>query len=241
MRPRIPLSLAIPVLLAPSPIERTLTAHPHPPAEHAPSPGLHALGLAKGRDALLYIPRSYDPQHPAPLAVMLHGAGGNAEGALLPFRDLADEAGVILLAPESRGKTWDIIEGGLGPDVAFLDRALAHVFDRLAVDRDRVIIEGFSDGASYALTIGLSNGDLFRRIVAFSPGFSAPPRYAGTPRVFVTHGERDPVLPIDRCSRRLVPALKKRGYDVRYIEFPDGHRVPGELAREALDWSLAPE
>jgi phospholipase/carboxylesterase len=37
---------------------------------------------------------------------------------------LADEAGVILLAPESRGRTWDVLVGGYGPDVEFIGRAL---------------------------------------------------------------------------------------------------------------------
>ena len=37
------------------------------------------------------------------MAVMLRGAGGDAEGRLAPFRDLADGAGLVLLAPESRG------------------------------------------------------------------------------------------------------------------------------------------
>ncbi|HEX2574378.1 MAG TPA: phospholipase [Polyangia bacterium] len=184
------------------------------------------------------MPRSYRPDHPAPLAVMLHGAGGNAMGALGPWMALAEEAGVILLAPESRGATWDVILGRMGPDVAFLDRALEYVFDRFMVDPARIVVEGFSDGASYALTVGLAHGALFRQIVAFSPGFSVPPRRVGSPRIFVTHGVRDPVLPIKACSRVIVPRLEGQGYEVRYVEFPDGHTVPRELAREALEWAL---
>jgi phospholipase/carboxylesterase len=58
--------------------------------------------------------------------------------------------------------------------------------------------------------------------------------------VFVTHGVADRVLPIDRCSRRLVPALRQAGYEVRYREFAGGHVVPPELAAEAADWLVGP-
>src|SRR5436190_993778 len=80
---------------------------------------------------------------------------------------------------------------GFGEDVAFLNRALESVFARLAVDPARVAIGGFSDGATYALSLGLANGDLFPRVVAFSPGFiiSAPPH--GRPRFFLSHGISD--------------------------------------------------
>jgi predicted esterase len=64
----------------------------------------------------------------------------------------------------------------------------------------------------------------------------APPRTEGAPRVFVSHGVRDEVLPIARTSRRVVPTLERAGYEVVYREFPDGHVVPPELAREAVGW-----
>ena len=75
--------------------------------------------------------------------------------------------------------------------------------------------------------------------MAFSPGFVAqagPP--AGTPRVFVSHGRDDAVLPIARTSRRLVPALRAAGYSVRYEEFDGGHTVPASVADDATEWLL---
>jgi phospholipase/carboxylesterase len=44
------------------------------------------------------------------------------------------------------------------------------------------------------------------------------------------------VLPIDRCSRRLVPLLRDGGYDVTYLEFAGGHTVPDAVARRAAAW-----
>jgi len=186
------------------------------------------------------MPAGYRADKPAPLVVTLHGAGGHAGHGLGILRHLADESGLILLAPASRASSWDIIsDDSFGPDVAFIDRALAYTFARCAVDPARVAVGGFSDGASYALSIGVSNGDLFRHILAFSPGYMAPGGLEGRPRVFVSHGTGDQVLPIERCSRRVVPALRRAGYDVRYREFDGPHTVPAEMSRDALAWFLS--
>ena len=169
---------------------------------------------------------------------MLHGAGGVATHGLNPLLHLAEEAGLLLLAPESRRQTWDVILGGYGPDVAFLDRALGRVFARYAVDPARLAVGGFSDGASYALSLGLTNGGLFTHVLAFSPGFMAPGEQEGAPRIYISHGVRDAVLPIDACSRRIVPRLRRAGYAVEYREFDGPHTVPPEFAREAAGWFL---
>jgi predicted esterase len=212
-----------------------LTARPGTPTLEA-TPGLQALGLARGRDALLYVPAGHRADRPAPLAVMLHGAGGTAEHGMSLVRGLADEAGLVVLAPPSRQQTWDVISGGFGADVAFVDAALAATFARCAVDPARVAVGGFSDGASYALSLGLTNGDLFTQVIAFAPGFMAPADQVGEPRCYVSHGTRDAVLPIEQCSRRLVAVLQRAGYDVRYREFDGPHTVPADVAREAVDW-----
>jgi phospholipase/carboxylesterase len=212
-----------------------LAARPRPATESGPL-GLQPLGLDDRRDGLIYVPVGYQADRPAPLVVMLHGAGGSAQGGLRPLQDRADEAGSILLAVDSRQRSWDVIVGGYGPDVAFIDRALTRTFARYAVDAARIAVEGFSDGASYALSIGITNGDLFTHVMAFSPGFCWPGDEQGSPRLFVSHGTGDEVLPIDACSRRIVPRLERAGYDVRYHEFDGGHTVPPEIAGEAVAW-----
>ena len=214
-----------------------LLARPAAPAGAAPL-GLQPLGLDGDRDGLIYVPAGYQAGSPAPLALMLHGAGGHVQHSLALLRDLADAAGLILLAPQSRRRTWDIIIGAYGPDVAFIDQALAQTFGRYAVDPAHIAIGGFSDGASYALSVGITNGDLFTHVIAFSPGFLAPFGQAGSPRLFISHGMHDSILPIERCSRRIVPQLQRAGYDVRYREFDGPHTVPPEIAREAVEWFI---
>jgi phospholipase/carboxylesterase len=213
----------------------TRPVRPQAREEQAPR-GLQPLGLNVGRDGLLYVPAGHRSDFPAPLALLLHGAGGNAQQGVDLLRPLADAAGLIVLAPQSRRQTWDVLVREYGPDVEFIDRALARTFARYAVDPARVAVGGFSDGASYALSLGIINGDLFTHVMAFSPGFMAPTRYEGAPRVFISHGRHDTVLPIDACSRRIVPQLEQAGYDLVYREFDGGHTVPGEIAREALEW-----
>ena len=199
-------------------------------------PGTQPLDLGVERPPLLHVPPGLAAGGAAPLVVALHGAGGTAEAGLGLLGGLADERGLVVLAPASRGSTWDAVTGRHGEDAALVDRALVEVFGTVPVDPQRVAVAGFSDGASYALGLGLANGDLFGRVVAFSPGFVPAGLRQGRPAVFVSHGDADDVLPVERTSRRIVPDLRDDGYDVTYREFPGGHTVPPEVARGAVQW-----
>jgi phospholipase/carboxylesterase len=197
------------------------------------------LGLGRdGRDGLIQIP-SVPVAGKAPLLVFLHGATQKGAGMLRRIGPAADAAGIAVLAPDSRGTTWDAIRGGFGDDVAFLNRSLDYVFEHLAVDPARVTIGGFSDGASYAISLGLGNGDLFPRVAAFSPGFVISAPVHGHPRFFVSHGKSDQILPIDECSRVIVPRLRSMGYVVTFREFDGRHEMPPDVAAEAMRWIAA--
>lgn len=205
--------------------------------------GLHSLALGKERHVLIYVPANYDGVHPAPLALMLHGAGSSAERGIDYLQSLADEFSLFLVAPKSRDVTWDVIMGSYGADVEFIDAVLGHVFEHYSVDASHLALGGFSDGASYALSLGITNGDLFTHLLAFSPGFMVPTAQHGgpqSPRVFISHGTDDRVLPIEICSRKIVPQLQKADYDVTYCEFDGPHTLPTEIAHNALSWFLTP-
>jgi phospholipase/carboxylesterase len=198
--------------------------------------GMGPLGLDRERDAILKIPAKTGAA-PLPLLVMLHGAGQSADWMLERIDTDADDAGVAVLAPNSRESTWDALHDGFGPDVAFVNRALERVFDTVDIDPTRITVGGFSDGATYAISLGLINGDLFSRVLAFSPGFVIDGTAQGTPQFFISHGTADRILPIDRCSRRIVRDLRERRYDVTFKEFDGGHQIPADIAREGLRWA----
>jgi phospholipase/carboxylesterase len=213
-----------------------LSARPRPGVTTSLKSG--ALGLDSDRDGVIQMP-SAPPPGPLPLLVFLHGATQRGAGMLRRIGPAADQAGVIVVAPDSRDTTWDAIRGGFAADVQFLDRALTQVFARVAVDPARVAIGGFSDGASYALSLGLANGDLFPRVIACSPGFVISATPHGHATFFVSHGTSDQILPIDQCSRAIVPRLKAMGYDVTYREFDGRHELPPDIAGEAMRWLTA--
>lgn len=223
----------------PSPDAGRITARPQSsPSEPPLPPGESPLGLNPGgRDGLIYVPKQ-GRRARFPLLLLLHGATGSASritsrtGAF----DLAEEFGVVVLAPDSREVTWDIAVGSPGPDLAFIDRALHHACARVPVDSRRFGVGGFSDGASYALSLGLTNGDVFSHVIAFSPGFIKARRAIGHPMIFVSHGTEDEILPADDTSRKFVPDLENAGYAIRYREFKGGHTVPPDVARDAFKW-----
>ena len=198
--------------------------------------GTAPLGLGSQRDAILQMP-SKAVAGPVPLMVLLHGAGGNGERMLRRLGAAGDAAGVALLAPDSRASTWDGIRGDPDEDAVFLNRALERVFQTVDVNPARLSVGGFSDGASYAVTLGLINGDLFTRIAAFSPGFYVDHTPYGKPKVFVSHGTNDSILPINRCGRVVVQRLRSRGYDVIFREFNGDHEIPDTIAAEGMGWA----
>src|SRR5690349_16615596 len=92
-----------------------------PAARSAPATltaGAHPLGLGGDRDGLVYVPGGTLPPR-LPLVVLLHGAGSDSSRLLPRFRSALDATGVAALIPDSRGTTWDAIQGGFGRDVAF--------------------------------------------------------------------------------------------------------------------------
>jgi phospholipase/carboxylesterase len=202
--------------------------------------GENALKLGSDRDGILYIPRGYKEGVPMPLALMLHGAGSTGRNVSYAF-EIADNLGAIILAPDSRDEaSWDMLVGGFGPDIEFIGAALKDTYARCSVDRKRMAIAGHSDGASYALSLGIGTGETFGRIMAFSPGVMQPIEVHGKPRIFISHGISDQVMPIDVTSRQFVPRLKKLGYDVTYREYEGRHGVPPAVVREGFEWFVGP-
>ena len=99
---------------------------------------------------------------------------------------------------------------------------------------------GFSDGASYALSVGMAYPDLFRSIVAFSPGYAFSPKRLDTDqRIFIAHGRRDRVLPANN-ARQIVKGLESAGFDPDVHWFNGAHEIDPQLKQAGIDFALRP-
>jgi predicted esterase len=213
-----------------------IKARPHKPRELSGATGTIPL-LNGAEHAFVVVPPDYSPDHPAPLVVALHGAGQRASEPQRQLGDAMREAGILLLCVDSSDMTWDAIRGTYGDDVAMIDRAMSLVFDKYSVDPKRVVLAGFSDGASYTLGLGLLNSKLFTKLVAFSPGFITRTRADGAqPPVFISHGRQDRILPFDNDRDSIVPDMQRYGCKVEFHAFEGGHQVPPDIARLAAQF-----
>ena len=162
--------------------------------------------LALPDEAIAYIPSTAGTR--APLLVLLHGAGRRADQMIEYLTVEADERGIVLLAPTSSGATWDTVSRAQQPpsldsmlanslahrfstsrDAARVEAAIAALGKTIPVDRSRTVLAGFSDGATFALAMGLSRDHPFFAVIAWSPGIAIETsRPARGRRVFVSHG-----------------------------------------------------
>ena len=119
------------------------------------------------------------------------------------FREAWNVPGLVLVAPAAVGSTWSALHREEDLDLATVNRALAEAWRRCKIDRGRVAVGGFSDGATHALSIGLQNGAIFRSVLALSRRRAArcrPPRQA--PRI---HHARNPRRRTSRSAGAVPP------------------------------------
>jgi predicted esterase len=231
-----------------------LAQAPSPPPA-APPPAAHQPRLLSlPDDALAYIPASAGP-HP-PLLVLLHGAGRQRAPEMLQhFEAEADARGLVLLAPVSQGVTWDSVRNAEEPpspdsvllnrqaqrfsssrDAKRVDAAIANLARLVPVDRARTVLAGFSDGATFALAMGMSRREPFAAVIAWSPGIAIQTvEPARGRRVLVSHGREDPILKFAETCGEIVPLLQSEGAALTFLPFEGGHEAPTWLKDTFLD------
>ena len=106
----------------------------------------------KDRGFSVYVPKSYDAKSKIPVLFYLHHRSGvptpndgatMVHSAMLKFRDAAEEAGVLFVAPyTSTGAEWWLPEGR-----RLVTWTLEQVKQRYNIDEDRVALSGAMDGA----------------------------------------------------------------------------------------------
>jgi phospholipase/carboxylesterase len=206
--------------------------------------------------AALFTPDEIDPARRYPLLAVLHGAGRREELLMKAYRDEAERRQALFLIPRSFHGTWDLITaatqgaeaaaaGGAPsgrPDLDFFEYAYDLIFRRYPIDAGRLGLLGYSDGASYALSVGLSNPELFRAVMGWAAGFVAIETEAAAPgvrrpAVLVEYGTHDELFPFEQVAVPMREQLEAFGCNVTFRVDQGGRHWPsGSFQQEALDW-----
>jgi predicted esterase len=194
---------------------------------------------------LVFPPAKADASRALPAVVALHGRGDTAEAFARPWKRVADELGVVLVVPQGLNPAGDGFDWGVVEQGAYLvQRAIEKAGKQARIDPSRVVLAGFSNGASQAFIMGLQDPAAYAGILPIAGFYDervAPVR-AGTrlPRFAILNGERDEEA---ANNRRAAAALRAAGAKVELTIYPGlGHAFPprheAEL-RRALQFLLA--
>jgi phospholipase/carboxylesterase len=204
-----------------------------------------ARAAAAGTPILIVTPDGHDPDRPAPLIIALHGYGDRPENHPRVWGPAANDFGAILAVPQGGRQ----VGGGFGwtgveEAEAVLERVLSEVSDRFAVDRSRIVLAGFSQGAFLAMALGVRHPELLTGVIpmagAYVPEIDAPPPAEGhEPRYYFMAGSQDRAV---TDMRRAAKDFRAAGYTATLRILPGiGHASPspagGELST-ALRWVL---
>ncbi len=206
---------------------------------------LEARAMAATTPILIVTPDGHDPDRPAPLIIALHGYGDRPENHPRVWGPAADDFGAILAVPQGGrqvggGFGWSGVEEA----EVVLDRVLREVDDRFVIDRSRIVLAGFSQGAYLAMALGVRHPELLTGVIpmagAYVPEIDAPPPAEGhEPRYYFIAGSRDRAV---TDMRRAAKDFRAAGYAATLRILPGiGHASPdpagGEL-NTALRWVM---
>lgn len=117
---------------------------------------------------------------------------------------------------------------------------IAEVRERYAIDPDRILVTGLSDGGTFTYALGAHRAQTF---AALAPVAAVLPPWLDVQRarqlpVLIVHGGRDFIFPV-AAARQASATLREAGFvGVTYRELPDwGHAFPYAInADVVLPW-----
>lgn len=198
----------------------------------------------------VYIPRDYNDEYPIPLFVTLHGSGVNevryAYNMAMVLGAGRFRGGIpkmIMVAPQARGLS-DWYTGNSGKDVI---ECINHIKALYNIDKENIILDGFSMGGYGAWRISLLHPDMFRAVIIRS-GAIVPPLYIKKGEnildildkgknldFFIIHGAKDNAVPVEN-ARRAVQKLKELGISHKYIEVKEAYHTGLDKWAEIFGW-----
>ena len=194
---------------------------------------------------LVRLPENYDPAKPYTLVLGLHGYGDAADHFVTVWDrfEAPDFIFAVPFAPypfltgDRLGYSWNFRIAGRGQFPGrYFDLTEKYIIDsidglRSSYNIREVYLMGHSQGASVAYLTGITHPDLFAGLICFSGPLnsfwldSLTIKNAHDLRVFIAHGESDPVIRFleGQGAKNL---LEKYGYDVEFQSFAGGHEYP---------------
>lgn len=151
-----------------------------------------------GRDVSVYS-GAEDRGH-APMVLLLHGALGTGAQVLdeSGYRALADEFGLLVVAPDGIRRRWLDGRHGLDPtDVNYLAALIDAFVARGLADPDAIYVVGHSNGGGMAMRLACDRPDLVQGIgVVATKALAAYPCSDGAPvPAIFFHGTQDRISP----------------------------------------------
>ena len=196
-------------------------------------------GEARG---VLLTPEEIDPSRLYPLFTVFHGAGRQDEMLVKACRREPEARQAFFFIPRSVAPTWDLIAGGEGEDLAFLEHAWDLIYRRYPIDPERQSVIGYSDGASYALSLALSSPGFFDAALCWAAGFVVMDRRAvgeesRRTRMYLEYGTHDELFGFKEVALPMRERLETAGYAVEFSVDEGGRHWPsGDFQSQALDW-----
>ncbi len=203
------------------------------------------------------LPADYDSSRAYPLVIGLHGYGATPKS----FSKLYERAGkpeiifVCLQAPYAFGagrdlgfswSTWNRDDSTVEQRSSrlsgdFITAAAKKLSSRFKTNGTWLL--GFSQGCFMAYRTGIGHHDLFKGIICFGGGLDTlsfgPADYAAAKglKVFASHGKEDRMVEY-KYGTTTRDFLKRKGFDVTFVDFKGGHTVPEEQLKQAVKWMM---
>ncbi|MBI5763027.1 MAG: dienelactone hydrolase family protein [Planctomycetes bacterium] len=180
------------------------------------------------------LPKKHDADEKTPLIVVLHGAGGNMNEAAATWKKAADKAGAILLTPQGTMKQGDGFNWG--QDMDTVEENVLMAIDKVAnehkIDKSKIVLAGFSQGAMMTWSLALRNPDTFCGIIPVSGPCNAKSDSAfddadlAKLKIYTILGGEDKAEML-KSAKDAAKKLEKKGAKVKVAEFEDlGHAYP---------------
>ena len=203
----------------------------------------------------LHLPADYDSTLARPLLVGLHGLGSSAD-RFARLWSRFDEPGFIYAVPQAPypfsvgtdvGYSWYTrVHGDSAATVRSRLMTEKYILDVVRDVRERcavsdVYLFGFSQGCAFTYATAIRNPEPFTGIICFGGWLDTDwlsetdIRNANGLRAFIVHGRQDTGVDYEN-STDARDLLKRHGYDVTFVDFDGGHRVPVEHLKLAVEW-----